>query len=253
MRQELTTRGLLGEEEHTFTQYAQVSLTEAERSDHRNYHDGMMLRLVRNGAGQRSGSMVNYSPALDGFIQENPDAFQVFEQSTIALRAGDSIRISANHKSKDGHTLNNGATYKVKGFNKGDIELENGWKLDKDDGLFTYGHVLTSYSAQGKTTDHVIVVQGDQSLPATDMAQFYVSVSRGKKTASVWVDSKQDTLEAVEKEDKRLLASDLVRKPRHKIRQKLKRHVQFLRNLPSHVASKARDVVRNFTEPTYAK
>ncbi|WP_020475004.1 hypothetical protein [Zavarzinella formosa] len=65
------------------------------------------------------------------------------------------------------------------------------------------------------------------------------------------MDSKAETLEAVKRDDKRLLASDLVRRPRKKIRERLKRHIAFLRELPTLVGSKMRDVTLKRGRETY--
>ncbi|WP_020469678.1 MobF family relaxase [Zavarzinella formosa] len=241
VRKEMGAAGLLTGEERTFEVLTPTNWTEAERSDHRNYQDGHVLRYVRNGGGVRSGTKLDFK---EGMEIKDAGAFQVYRRETINVRAGDTLRITANQQTKDDHKLNNGSTYQVRGFTKdGDIELNNGWKLGKDSAMFTHGSVLTSYAAQGKTVDRVIVVQGDQSQPASSQAQFYVSVSRGRKQASIYVDSKNDTLEAIKRDDKRLLASDLVRKPRKKIREKLKRHIAYLRQLPTLIGSKAKNMV----------
>ncbi|WP_052640151.1 ATP-dependent DNA helicase [Zavarzinella formosa] len=242
VRKEMSAAGLLTGEERTFEVLKPTNWTGAERSDPRNYHEGHVIRYIRNGAGVKSGTKLDYTEELDEAIKTNPGAFQVYERGSVSLRKGDTIRFTSNQE-VDGHKVNNGSSYTVDGFDKSHIILNNGWKLKQDNGMFTSGLVDTSYAAQGKTVDNVIVVQGNQSLPASNMAQFYVSVSRGRKQASIYVDSKAETLEAVKRDDKRLLASDLVRRPRKKIRERLKKHIAFLRQLPSLVSSKARDVV----------
>ncbi|WP_193789091.1 AAA family ATPase, partial [Zavarzinella formosa] len=243
VRKEMAAAGLLTGEERTFEVLRPTNWTEAERSDPRNYHEGHVIRYIRNGGGVKSGTKLDYSEEQDEAIKANPGAFQVYERRSVSLRKGDTIRFTSNQE-VDGHKVNNGSSYTVDGFDKtGNIVLNNGWKLKQDNGMFTSGLVDTSFAAQGKTVDNVIVVQGNQSLPASNMAQFYVSVSRGRKQASIYVDSKAETLDAVKRDDKRLLASDLVRKPRKKIRERLKKHIAFLRQLPSLVSSKTRDVV----------
>lgn len=242
VRQELGKAGLLTGESHTFSTLRPANWTEAERGDARNYQPGHVVRYIRNANKVKSGTKLDYT---EGMKLSDPLAFQVYERQTIDLRAGDTIRLTANQETMDGHKGNNGATYRVAGFDKhGNIELDNGWKLAADSEMFTHGLVNTSYASQGKTVDKVIVVQGDQSLGATNMAQFYVSVTRGREQASVWVDSKINTLEAIQHEDTRLLASDLVRQPIHRIRTRLKRHVAFLRQIPSMLADRAFGMVR---------
>ena len=62
---------------------------------------------------------------------------------------------------KDGrHTLNNGASYRVKSFTaKGDLVLHNGWVLDRNAGAVGHGYTSTAFVAQGRSADHVILVQ----------------------------------------------------------------------------------------------
>ena len=91
-----------------------------------------------------------------------------------------SSRVTANGKTADGrHRLNNGALYTVRGFTAaGDVVVDNGWVIGRDFGHIAYGYVVTSHAAQGKTVDKVLIGQSQQSLPASDRQQLYVS-SRG--------------------------------------------------------------------------
>src|SRR5205823_14713816 len=58
--------------------------------------------------------------------------FQVYEPRTIALAAGDLIRITQNGFTKTKQRLNNGDLKKVEGFTKdGDLKLANGWVVIK--------------------------------------------------------------------------------------------------------------------------
>lgn len=144
---------------------------------------------------------------------------------------GDVIRITANGKTLDGkHKLNNGAQYTVAGFtDAGHIRLDNGWVVGKDFGHLAHGYAVTSHASQGKTVDRVLIAQGSQSLPASSVEQFYVSVSRGRQQATVYTDDKAALLDAVRREDTRMLATDLVRRHRGGVREKLKKHLAFLR------------------------
>jgi ATP-dependent exoDNAse (exonuclease V) alpha subunit len=45
----------------------------------------------------------------------------------------------------------------------------------------TLGYVDTSYSSQGMTVDRVFIDAGNESLPATNQHQWYVSASRGRE------------------------------------------------------------------------
>jgi hypothetical protein len=75
----------------------------------------------------------------------------------------------------------------------------------------TLGYVDTSYASQGKTVDRVFVAVGNQSLPAANIKQWYVSLSRGKEMAKVYVEDKQEVREAIAKGAERLSAVELTR------------------------------------------
>jgi hypothetical protein len=94
--------------------------------------------------------------------------------------------------------INNGDIFSVEGFTQeGDIRLEKGKLLPKDWGHMSLGYVDTSYSSQGKTVDRVFIAVGSQSLPATNQQQWYVSASRGREMAKVYVEDKQEVRDAI--------------------------------------------------------
>jgi ATP-dependent exoDNAse (exonuclease V) alpha subunit len=141
----------------------------------------------------------------------------VYRAGAIAIGRGDRIRITKNGDAKvEGQTkgarLNNGDIFTVEGFTKeGDIRLENGKLLPKDWGHMQLGYVDTSYASQGKTVDRVFIATGSESLPATNQQQWYVSVSRGREMAKVYVDSKEDVRDAIARAGERLSAVELTR------------------------------------------
>jgi ATP-dependent exoDNAse (exonuclease V) alpha subunit len=141
--------------------------------------------------------------------------FDVFRTRDIALARGDRIRITKNGEAKvegqaKGTRLSNGDVFTVEGFTKeGDIRLEKGKLLPKDWGHMQLGYVDTSYAAQGKTVDRVFIATGKESLPASNQQQWYVSTSRGREMAKVYVDSKEDVRNAIARTGQRLSAVEL--------------------------------------------
>lgn len=71
------------------------------------------------------------------------------------------------------------------------------------------GYVDTSHAAQGKTVDRVFVALGSQSLAAANIKQWYVSLSRGKEMAKVYVEDKKEVRDAIAKGAERLSAVEL--------------------------------------------
>ena len=137
--------------------------------------------------------------------------FQVYEPRTIALAAGDLIRITQNGFTKTKQRLNNGYLKKVEGFTKDvDLKLANGWVVSKDFGHWTHGYCLTSYSSQSKSVDCVFIAESAESFRAAGREQFYVSVSRFKQALTIYTDDKHELLRAVSKTSRRPSATDLM-------------------------------------------
>ena len=143
--------------------------------------------------------------------------------------------MTANGKTADGrHRLNNGALYTVKGFTAaGDLVVDNGWVIGKDFGHIAHGYVVTSHASQGKTVDKVFIGQSHESLPASDRQQLYVSVSRGREQAVIFTDDKQALREAVARDRERLTATEVFRPRKLPGRERLRRHLSFLRRWAS--------------------
>ena len=68
-------------------------------------------------------------------------------------------------------------------------DAQETYQLSANNGLFVYGYALTSYASQGKTVDHVILFD-DGCEKATSLEQWYVSISRARKSVRVFT---QDT------------------------------------------------------------
>jgi ATP-dependent exoDNAse (exonuclease V) alpha subunit len=227
IRERLKQIGKLRGEEREFLQIKNLQWTEAERTDARNYHVGVIIQFHQNVSGFRRGERVTVTGQDEhGRIlvkRQNDDAallpldrtsrFQVYESRQIALAAGDMIRITQNGFTKDKQRLNNGDLKQVKGFTKdGDIKLANGWVVSQDYGNLTHGYCLTSYSSQSKSVDCVFIAESSESFRAADREQFYVSASRFKEALTVYTDDKEQLLEAVSKSSERPSATDLVTK-----------------------------------------
>jgi ATP-dependent exoDNAse (exonuclease V) alpha subunit len=226
LRTALRERGALGAERQ-FIARRSVGWTDAQKSDARNYERGMVVEFYQNAKGFTRGDKAVVTQGETGLLlqkqdgtkaalpMDKPDRFDVYRTRDIALARGDRIRITRNGEAKvEGQTkgtrLNNGDIFTVEGFTKeGDIRLEKGKLLPKDWGHMSLGYVDTSYSSQGKTVDRVFIAEGNESLPATNQQQWYVSASRGREMAKVYVDSKEDVRDAIARTGQRLSAVEL--------------------------------------------
>ena len=228
IRAALAAQGKLGEERE-FTAWRPLHLTQAERGEAASYAAGDMLQFHQNARGFKNGERL----VVDDQPLPLAEAarFQVYRPETMRLAAGDRLRVTANGKTADGrHRLNNGALYTVKGFTPaGDVVVDNGWVIGKDFGHVAHGYVVTSHASQGKTVDKVLIGQSQQSLPASDRQQLYVSVSRGREQAVIFTDDKQALREAAARDRERLTATEVFRPRKPAGRERLKRHLSFLR------------------------
>ena len=216
-------------EERVFPVWVPTHFTEAQRRDAANYDPGLMLQLHQHIPGAKSGSRLIVAEGVEVPVQ-HADRFQVYRPTTLSVAVGDQLRVTLGGKSKNGKRLENGDLIRVKGFNKqGDILDSKGRVIDKEFGHLEMGLTVTAFASQGRTVDKVLISQSAASGRAASAEQFYVSVSRGREKATVYVDSKQAVREAILGERPRLSATDLVRKPRSNSR--LHRHLGFRRRL----------------------
>jgi conjugative relaxase-like TrwC/TraI family protein len=233
IREKLKQDGRLKGEERTFERLVPLHLTEAERSlagAGTGAASGDVAKFFRASGKFKAGQQVPLSEVGD--LGRATGSWAAYRPDSLSLAAGDSIRITANGKTLDGHRLNNGASYTVAGFtDNGDIRLGNGWLLGKDFGHISHGYVSTSHGSQGKTVDVALIAMGNQSLGAMGSEQFYVSASRARQKTLIYVEDKETVLDAIQKDDRRMLASELVRMPPKNVRDRLKSRVRFLREL----------------------
>ncbi|HEV3188900.1 MAG TPA: AAA family ATPase, partial [Polyangiaceae bacterium] len=218
-------------EERTVETWAPTHLTDPQKADSTNYETGDLLVFHQNAPDHKKGSRLVLAEG-DKVPVEYADRFEVYRPMELRLAPGDRIRTTANGWTKDGkHRLNNGRLDTVKRFTPGgNPVLENGWVLGKDCHI-THGYVVTSHASQGKTVHKVFVSESLQSLPAANRRQFYVSISRGKEQVVVFTDDKQALLKAVERTDEPLSATELAEARKVRLRQRLHKHLAFVRRL----------------------
>jgi conjugative relaxase-like TrwC/TraI family protein len=227
LRDALKERGALGEERSFFTRRS-TGWTAAQKGDARNYETGMVVEFHQNAKGFTKGdkAVVLRGSGAGILVQKQDgkqallpgaqgDRFEVYRTAEIGIAAADRIRITRNGRvdspgESKGARLNNGDVFTVAGFTKeGDIKLDNGKVVPKNYGHFNYGYIDTSHASQGKTVDRVFIATGRESLPAANRAQWYVSVSRGREAAKVYVDSKEDVRNAIARTGERISAVEL--------------------------------------------
>jgi ATP-dependent exoDNAse (exonuclease V) alpha subunit len=212
IRDALRKKGKLRGEDRTFRVLENASLTEAERTDAVNYLPGDVLVFHQNAKGGFTRGQKLTVENGNPLPLDQAARFQAFHATTLNLAAGDMVRITHNGQTADGkHRLDNGSLYRIKRFDKtGEIILDNNWRIAKDFGFLDHGYVVTSHTSQSKTVDRVFVGQSSDSFPASSREQFYVSASRARFRVTVYTDSKDALLEAIDQSDERLSATELV-------------------------------------------
>lgn len=203
--------GLLGPEK-LFVQYHDLKWEEPDRRRAENYREGLVIQFHQNAKGIRRGSLFKVvGRTEDGAIRMRSEAgneldlplksaaaFTVFEERRIALAKGDRIRITRNGNSADGTRLSNGDLRTIaKITSSGKIVLTTGAELDPAHGHLTHGYCQTSHSSQSKTIRDVLIAQSADSIFVSSREQFYVSVSRGRKTVRIYTDDVTQLQESV--------------------------------------------------------
>lgn len=229
IRHKLKDAGLIGKKEIEVLRLDNLKFTEAQKSDWRNYQAGQVIQFSQNVPEIKRGSVWKVKETEknkvvvcnhDGQEKQLPfhksNTYDVYEPTKILLARGDKIKITRNSFDEQEKRLNNGQTLEVIAVSKkGNITLRNkasktNYSLSKDFGHLTHAHCITSYAAQGKTVDHVLIAQPASTFPATDAKQFYVSVSRGRESVTIYTDDKEALLDHASQLGDRQSAIELV-------------------------------------------
>lgn len=232
IRQALKANGKISEQERLFEIHKVMHLTNAEKKDVRNYEQGQHIHINQNMQGFTKGERVtvtgisgdevmvaNKEGEVKALDIDKAKRFNFYDTESIPLAKGDIIRTTkggtSQTKSQKQYFANN-SRIEIEGFTSdGDIRLPDGRIISKEFGNIDYGFVTTSHKSQGQTVDKVIVSMGDDANgQASNMEQFYVSVSRGRYGVSIYTSNKEELLEQVKKSNERKSATELF-KERH--------------------------------------
>ena len=231
-------KGLIGREERSFLRLVAIDLTDAQKADPHSYGGDETIQFFRNSGPFKAGHRVKANALLPLLSKLKPGTFAVYEERTLNLALGDTVRITGGGTDVTGkHRIDNGRLDEIRGFTKeGNPILGNGWALAKDFGHIKHGLVSTSHAAQSKTFDVVLAAMNRASLGAMGAAQGYVTASRGRERGMVFTDlPKEDLLKALAHEDGHTSATELFarRQREHEavtLRQSLVRFLERMRH-----------------------
>ena len=192
--------GRLALEEKEFLVFDSLSWTEAQKQNARQYRPGMAIHFHRRGHSFDKGETVQVvAVENDSLKVQHTDgsenifplsagiACDVGEKRKLKIAVGDKLLLQSNAVAVRKHFVN-GELVEVKAIQGDSILLADGRVIPSGYRTFTYGYAVTSYAAQGKTVDEVLVVASSRSLPAVSQEQFYVSISRGRERCQVFTD-----------------------------------------------------------------
>lgn len=230
IRAALKKTGKIGKREITAKKLTNLNFTEAEKSDWRNMKPGQQVQFTQNLPKIKRGSLWTIKTADEakieivndeGVVRKLPtnkaNRFDILEMSQMKIAKGDKIMATRGSFDLNQKRIDSAQTFQVLEIKRGRIKLQNDfsknlYEVDKDFGHLTHAHCITSYAAQGKTVDHVLISQPASTFTATDSKQFYVSVSRGKYSAKIYTDDKKQLLQYASQYGDRQSAIELVEK-----------------------------------------
>lgn len=228
IREKLKAKEIIKGEESQVVRQINLNWTEAERKDERNYEKDLVIQMTQNAPGLKRGERLTIIEGENGLQAqkqggqsiplplEHAKRFQVYRRKKIDLAKGDQIAITQNGLAYDKEgkkkKLINGMIYQVDKINGKGIHLKNGWIVGKEFGHIDHGYCTTSHKAQGKTVDHVFLAQSSESNAAASREQFYVSISRGRRSVMIYTDDKAELKRSVYRSGERLTAIEMEQK-----------------------------------------
>ena len=136
----------------------------------------------------------------------------------LTVCSGDRLQLKANALATHGQRLANGEIVTVSAvLQDGSIRLDDGRTLPPSYRQFQRGYAVTSYGSQGKTVDHLLFADAAVRA-ATNAQQWYVTISRARKSVQVFTTDKDELRQAISRSGERELALDLAKSPRRSLR-----------------------------------
>ena len=230
IRSQLRASGKLGKEDREFTRLVAVDATEAERGLATTYRAHDVIQFHQNAKGHAKGERITVTDPADvplGLAAR----FSLYRPEAVLLAQGDVIRFTSTVKTADDeHKLRNGDVHSVADITPGgNLRLDNGWVVAADVGHFRHGYVETSFGAQGRTVQRVLLGMSSESLPAINSEMMYVGSSRARERLKLYTDDSDDVRDAIRRSSLKRAALDLVppvphAKPEEQQRDRLREH-----------------------------
>ncbi|MCE7056882.1 relaxase domain-containing protein [Algoriphagus sp. AGSA1] len=228
IRDKLRNIRAIGKENISISRLINSNMTEAEKRDKRNYKEGQIIQFNVNAPGFKRGSRWKVTNIQKDYIQleglngkiailptECAKRFEVLSVSEMEIAKGDALRITRNGSDLSGKRLNNGQRLDVVEISENKtIKMRNSqskciYEIAFDHGHLAHAYCMTSHASQGKTVDAVFIYQPSTTFAASNLKQFYVSVSRGRESIQIFTDDREELFKAVSESGDRMSALEL--------------------------------------------
>lgn len=201
--------------------------TQAERRHSSYYNPGDVIQPERDyaGSGLKRGELYTVTDTGPGnrltvqdslghqlsFSPMTHRKLSVYEPERTELAPGDVVRVTRNNAELD---LANGQRLKVLAVRSDQVTLTDGTRqvhMPANQPLhLDHAHATTVHSAQGLTSDKVLIDANSRSLTtATDV--YYVAISRARHEAQIYTDDRAKLPAAISKDHIKHAALDLAR------------------------------------------
>lgn len=238
-RPALRGAGLLGDSEVVRTAVKPLSWTQEQKRHWQLYQPGDRLLFTRKTRSFARGTTVEIVKiATDGLVvrdstgrefkitKKQRAAFEVSRAETLAVSVGDRLLIRGRD---DTANLTNGDLREVTAVDSAtnEVELDNGKFLPREFTAWTYGHAVTSYRAQGSTSEESILVLDSTAAQKLSQRELYVGNTRYRGAHAIYVTNTEKLYQRLAWREAagRELASEFVQRQRwamqhdHRVRQ----------------------------------
>lgn len=229
LRLALKEQARIGPDDTIVKRFKPLNLTQAEKTDAVQYRAGLFIQFTQHTKAAKKSSVWEITAVNENaLVVENTqgknsvvpfalaNCFEVYEQKPLALAENEIITITRNGFDSDHRRLNNGQVLQIVRMDEDGFILAKTvggittYRLSESFGHWAHGYCITSHAAQGKTVDHVFVIQPADTFAASDLKQFYVSVSRARESVQVYTDDKDGLFERVREMRHRQSATELL-------------------------------------------
>lgn len=223
--QRLVARGVV-RDPRPIEVFAPRNVHAAEKTVADPYEPGTVLRFNRGYGRFERGDVVTvtartadrvsvlFPGGQQGHISlKYADRWELFDRQEIPIGIGSVLQIRATGTSLDGHKLVNGTHVTVTNISPdGSLTVSDGKQnqvLGREHRIVQPGYAVTSYGAQGKTVDAVILADAGVSA-ATHGKEWYVSISRARRTIAVFTPDVNSLAHRIAASGDRMLGIELV-------------------------------------------